>query len=54
MDELLSRFPAITEDIFENLEAENLVRCKDADKSLSFMDEDTKLESIKDYKVDYM
>ena len=47
MDELLSRFPDITEDIFESLDDESLVCCKEANRSLSFMDEDTKLESTK-------
>ena len=51
MDELLSRFPAITEDIFESLDDENLVCCKEANRSLSFMDEDTKLESTYSIKI---
>ena len=43
MDQLLARFPDIAEDIFENLDDESLVRCKEASRSLSsFMDEDTK------------
>ena len=43
MDELLSRFPLIAEDIFENLDDESLVRCKEAGRSLSsFMDEGSK------------
>ena len=43
MDQLLSRFPDIAEDIFENLDDESLVRCKEASRSMSsFMDEDNK------------
>ena len=43
MDQLLSRFPDIAEDIFENLDDESLVRCKEASRSFSsFMDEDNK------------
>ena len=43
MDELLSRFPDIAEDLFESLDDESLVRCKEAGRSLSsFMDECTK------------
>ena len=43
MDELLSRFPDIAEDIFESLDDESLVQCKEASRSLmSFIDEDTK------------
>ena len=43
MDQLLSRFPDIAEDIFENLNDESLVRCKEASRLFSsFMDEDTK------------
>ena len=43
MDELLSRFPDIAEDIFESLDDEKLVQCKEASRSLmSFIDEDTK------------
>ena len=43
MDELLSRFPDIAEDIFESLDDESLVRCKESSRSISsFMDEDTK------------
>ena len=43
MDELLSRFPDIAEDILESLDDESLVRCKEASRSLmSFIDEDTK------------
>ena len=43
MDQLLSKFPHIAEDVFENLDDESLVRCKEAGRSLSsFMDEDSK------------
>ena len=43
MDEILSRFPDIAEDIFENLDHENLVRCKESSRSISsFMEENTK------------
>ena len=43
MDELLSKFPHLAEDVFENLDDESLVRCKEAGRSLSsFMDECTK------------
>ena len=43
MDELLSRFPVIAEEIFEKLNDESLVMCKESSRSLfSFMDEDTK------------
>ena len=43
MDQLLSRFPDIAEDIFENLDDESLVRCKEASRSMSsFLDEDNK------------
>ena len=43
MDELLSRFPDIAEDIFESLDDESLVRCKEASRSISsFMEEDNK------------
>ena len=30
MDEILSRFPDIAEDIFESLDDESLVRCKES------------------------
>ena len=43
MDELLSRFPDIAEDILENLDDESLVIFKESSRTLfSFMDEDTK------------
>ena len=43
MDELLSRFPDIAEDVFESLDDESLVQCKEASRSISsFMEEDTK------------
>ena len=43
MDELLSRFPDIADDIFESLDDESLVRCKEASRSISsFMEEDNK------------
>ena len=43
MDQLLSRFPHIAEDVFENLDDESLVRYKEAGRSLSsFMDEGSK------------
>ena len=43
MDELLSRFPDIAEDIFESLGDETLVHCKEASRSISsFMEEDNK------------
>ena len=43
MDELLSRFPDIAEDIFESLDDESLVRCKESGRSISsFMEENTK------------
>ena len=43
MDQLLSRFPNIAEDIFENLDDESLVRCKESGRSISsFMEENTK------------
>ena len=43
MDEILSRFPAIAEDIFESLDDESLVHCKEAIRSISsFMEEGTK------------
>jgi hypothetical protein len=43
MEELLSRFPDIAEEIFEKLDDERLVMCKESSRSLfSFMDEDTK------------
>ena len=43
MDELLSRFPDIAEDIFESLDDESLVRCKESSRSISsFMEENTK------------
>ena len=43
MDELLSRFPDIAEDVFESLNDESLVQCKEASRSISsFMEEDTK------------
>ena len=51
MDELLSRFPDIAEDVFESLDDESLVRCKEASRSLSFMNEDTKLESTYSIKI---
>ena len=40
-----SRFPDIAKDIFESLDDESLVRCKE------FMDEDTKLESTYSIKI---
>ena len=43
MDEILSRFPDIAEDIFESLDDESLVHCKEAIRSISsFMEEGTK------------
>ena len=43
MDELLSRFPDIAEDIFESLGDESLVHCKEASRSISsFIEEDNK------------
>ena len=43
MDQLLAKFPDIAEDIFENLDDESLVQCKEASRALSsFMDEDIK------------
>jgi len=43
MEEILSRFPDIAEDIFESLDDESLVHCKEASRSISsFMEEDTK------------
>ena len=43
MDELLSRFPDIAEDIFESLDDEKIVQCKESSRLLmSFIDEDTK------------
>ena len=43
MEEILSRFPDIAEDIFESLDDESLVRCKETSRSISsFMEEDTK------------
>ena len=51
MDELLSRFPDIAEDVFESLDDESLVRCKEASRSLSFMNEDTKLKSTYSIKI---
>ena len=51
MDDLLSRFPDIAEDTFESLDDESLVRCKEASMSLSFMYEDTKLESTYTIKI---
>ena len=43
MDELLSRFPDIAEDIFESLDDESIVHCKEASRSISsFMEEDNK------------
>ena len=43
MDELLSRFPDIAEDVFESLNHESLVQCKEASRSISsFMEEGTK------------
>ena len=43
MDELLSRFPDIAEDVFESLNHESLVQCKEASRSISsFIEEDTK------------
>ncbi len=43
MDEILSRFPDIAEDIFESLDDESLVQCKEASRSISsFMEEDKK------------
>ena len=43
MDELLSRFPDIAEDIFESLDDESLIRCKESSRSISsFMEENTK------------
>ena len=43
MDELLSRFPDIAEDIFESLGDESLVHCKEASRSISsFMEEGNK------------
>ena len=43
MDEILSRFPDIAEDIFESLDDESLVHCKEASRSISsFMEEGTK------------
>ena len=43
MEELLSRFPDIAEEIFEKLDDERLVMCKESSRSIfSFMDEDTK------------
>ena len=34
MDELLSRFPDIAEDIFQSLDDESLVHCKEAIRSI--------------------
>ena len=43
MDELLSRFPDIAEDVFESLNDESLVQCKEASRPISsFMEEGTK------------
>ena len=43
MDELLSRFPDIAEEIFESLNDESLIHCKEVSRWISsFMDEDTK------------
>ena len=43
MDELLSRFPDLAEDMFENLDDERLINCKEACKSMSsFLDDNTK------------
>ena len=43
MDELLSRFPDIAEDIFESLSDETIVHCKETSRSISsFMEEDNK------------
>ena len=58
MNYYVSRFADITEDIFESLDDESRVRCKDASRSLSFMNEDTELENTylldQDDKVDYI
>ena len=43
MDELLSRFPDLAEDMFENLDDESLLNCKEACRSMSsFLDDNTK------------
>ena len=43
MDELLSRFPDLAEDLFENLDDESLLNCKEACRSMSsFLDDNTK------------
>ena len=43
MDELLSRFPDLAEDMFENLDDESLLNCKEACRSMSsFLDNNTK------------
>ena len=34
MDELLSRFPDLAEDMFENLDDERLINCKEACRSM--------------------
>ena len=43
MDELLSRFPDLAEDMFENLDDESLLKCKEACRSMSsFLDDNAK------------
>ena len=43
MDELLSRFPDLAEDMFENLDDESLINCKEACRLMSsFLDNNTK------------
>ena len=43
MDELLSRFPDLAEDMFENLDDESLINCIEACRSMSsFLDDNTK------------